>query len=83
MSFWKAPSDFGVTVLNFFSINGMRKAPKVSIYTCALTIEEMLAAFPGLFPDTQPHIRNECVDLCNFPWNGTRQNFQPYCLSQC
>lgn len=36
---------------------------KIAIYTCAFTVAVMTAISPGLLPDMQPHILNDCGNL--------------------
>ena len=52
LSSWKMTTSS----LNLFSIDGMRKVSKISMYTCALAVEVMIAISPGPLPGVQPPI---------------------------
>ena len=77
--------------LDKFSINGMRKLSRISIYMHALIVEVMIAVVSAPLNDMQPQIMNDLGNLLEFfrqsflyvLYNGTRQKFQHHFLGQC
>ena len=81
LSFWKKT----LSLPNQFSVDGMQKLSRISMYTCILIVEVMIAIFPGPLNDIQPHILNDLGSLhvfFMFHLNYSRQKSHHHCLGQ-